>query len=88
MIVLPILLLQKPSRSSKAKDHIACIERRLPLWRDGQLDDLLAEGRTLQERLSKLPSDRKKKDNVPAARYKMFQGKVKSALNLLTNKGD
>ena len=89
VIVLPILLLQKPSRSSKAKDHIACIERRLLLWRDGQLDDLLAEGRTLQERLSKLPSDRKKKDNVPADRLfanKMFQGKVKSALNLLTNK--
>ena len=89
VIVLPLLLLQKPSRKSKVKDHITCIERRFPLWRDGQLDHLLAEGRTLQERLSKRPPGRKKKVRVPAARLfadKMFQGKVKSSLDMLTNK--
>ena len=59
------------------------------LWRDGQLDHLLAKGRTLQERLSKRPPGRKKKERVPAARLfadKMFQGKVKSSLDMLTNK--
>ena len=84
VIVLPLLLLQKPSRSSKAREHVACIERRLPLWRDGQLEDLMAGGRTLQEQLTKLPSKHKMKGNVPASRLfanNMFQGKVKSALN-------
>ena len=30
--VLPILLLQKPSRKSKAKQHSACLERRSSTW--------------------------------------------------------
>ena len=46
-IVLPILLLQKPSRKSKAKDHSACLERRLSKWHGGDLNDLLLEGRTI-----------------------------------------
>ena len=32
-IVLPILLLQKPHRRSKAKEHVACLERRLRIWK-------------------------------------------------------
>ena len=51
VIILPPLLLQKPARSSKNKDHIRCIEKRFPLWRNGQIDELLAEGRILQNRL-------------------------------------
>ncbi len=89
VIILPSLLLQKPARSSKNKDHIRCIERRFPLWRNGQIDELLAEGRTLQNRLSKLPTNtnRNYETKDPDARFfanKMFQGKVKQALNLLT----
>ena len=30
--LMPILLLQKPARKSKAKDHITCLERRLDTW--------------------------------------------------------
>ena len=36
-VVLPHLLLQKPSRASKSQDHIACLERRMPLWCKGNL---------------------------------------------------
>ena len=43
-IVLPILLLQKPGKTSKTKEHIAC---RLSLWSSGEL----MEGRALQQRL-------------------------------------
>ncbi len=64
--ILPSLLLQKPARNSKNIDHIRCIERRLPLWRDGQIDELLAEGRTLQNRLSKLSSKLSSKSNYAA----------------------
>ena len=31
------LVLQKPSRNSKSKDHISCLEKRLKLWKDGDL---------------------------------------------------
>ena len=46
------LLLQKPNRTSKSKDHVACLERRMTLWRAGDLEDLLQEGQTIQHRLS------------------------------------
>ena len=45
IVVLPLLLLQKPSKSSKNRDHMACIERRMPLWREGDLSELLQEGK-------------------------------------------
>ena len=34
-IVFPILLLQKPSKGSKAKNHIKCLEKRLITWSNG-----------------------------------------------------
>ena len=43
------LLLQKPARKSKAEDHITCLERRLSTWVEGDLNELLMEGRTIQE---------------------------------------
>ena len=52
-------MLQKPSRNSKITDHIACIVRCLPLWLEGQLDVLVAEGNTLQGRLKNLPPNRR-----------------------------
>ena len=45
------LVLQKPSRTSKNKDHVSCLEKRLKLWNDGNLNDLVLEGRAIQLRL-------------------------------------
>ena len=57
--VLPILLLQKPSAKSKAKEHSAFLERCLDTWLNGDLSDLLLEGRTIQRRIPKSnPEDR------------------------------
>jgi len=39
--VLPILLLQKPSKRSRTKDHIRCLERRLASWQNGNLEELV-----------------------------------------------
>ena len=56
--ILPILLLQKPSRKSKTKDHILCLERRLKTWKDGDLNEITNEGRTIQHRIPKaFPSE-------------------------------
>ena len=44
-IVLLALALQKPSQGSKAKDHQECLSMRLALWKEGEIDTLLREGR-------------------------------------------
>lgn len=31
-MILPPLILQKPYRGSKARDHVKCVERRMQLW--------------------------------------------------------
>ena len=85
-IILPILLLQKPQRTSKNKEHITCLERRLKAWREGNLNDLVLEGRTIQHRLPSLASHHTSKQ--PRARTfanLMHSGKCKAALNLLAN---
>ena len=46
------LMLQKPSKSSKAKDHAKYLESRLGKWKEGNLKDLLHEGINIQKRLS------------------------------------
>ena len=47
------VLLQKPSRISKSRDHIECLERCLMVksWKDGDIQTLLHEGKTIQRRL-------------------------------------
>ena len=49
--VMPALLLQKPSNKSKSKDHVVSLERRLKLWEEGDIRNLLHEGETIQERM-------------------------------------
>ena len=48
MIVLPILLLLKPNQASKPKKHAICLEKK-----EGNLNELLIESRTIQNRLLK-----------------------------------
>ena len=50
--MMPILLLQKPHHKSKAKDHSRLLENRLRLWKEGNLNDLISEGRAIQGHLS------------------------------------
>ena len=55
IFVVCALVLQKPSRNSKERDHICHLERRLKLWKDGALDELLCEGRVIQSHLKHAP---------------------------------
>ena len=48
---MPALLLQKPNKSSKAKDPVVALERRLELWENGNIIKLLNKGESIQERL-------------------------------------
>ena len=83
-IVLPHLVLQKPHRRSKPKDHASLLERRTKLWEQG---DLLKEGRAIQNRF---PSSRHQGNEQQVARSfarMMFQGKTQATLQLLTDQG-
>ncbi len=63
-VVLPILMLQKPSAKSKLKDHIACLDRRLITWQTGYLQDLILEGRTIQRRIPKPTRGIRNQENI------------------------
>ena len=81
-----VLLLQKPSRLSKSKDHVACLERRMGPWRAGDLDELLQEGLTIQRRL--INSKRKPCSEIEKIRRvfvkEMSKGNTKAALRSLS----
>ena len=46
-----VLLLQRPHVRANTWDCITCLSRRLDLWSEGQIDALLSEGRSIQQRL-------------------------------------
>ena len=83
--VMPALLLQKPSKSSKAKDHLQVLERLIRLWDEGDIEGLLYEGMTIQQRL------RSDKEGMTIAKISlkfknlMSKGNVNGALKLSTD---
>ena len=48
---MQVLLLQKPTKTSKAEDHMQCRENRLERWKKGDIANLLAKGRCIQAHL-------------------------------------
>ena len=85
-MTMPALLLQKPSSRSKAREHALHLERRLKLWSDGELDDLLHEGRTVQRQLTLSQQSQQNDDDRTARVFAklMMEGKVRAALRLVT----
>ena len=84
--VMLTLLLQKPSKSSKAKDHLQALDRRITkLWDEGNIEGLLYEGMTIQQRL------RSYEEGMTIAKISlkfknlMSKGNVNGALKLLTD---
>ena len=49
-MILPSLMLQKPSAKSKAKEHSTCLSRRLDLWKNGDLGILVKEIKQIQKK--------------------------------------
>ena len=46
--ITPSLLLQKPSKTSKVKDHLKALKKRIGLWCKGKIGKLLFQGKTIQ----------------------------------------
>ncbi|CAB4039647.1 Hypothetical predicted protein, partial [Paramuricea clavata] len=82
-IFLLATALQKPSVKSKAKDHKECLEKRLALWKEGEVESSLREGRSIQKRLANA-----KRTEAPN-KAKIFpklvmEGQINSALRYLS----
>ena len=77
--------LQKPSKSSTSKEHLEALTRRLSLWNEGKINELLYEGQTIQDRL-KAPENAPKTSQI-SKKFKvlMWKGNGNSTLKLFTN---
>ena len=84
VFVACVLLLHKPSRTSKPKDHATHLDCRLLLWHEGKLEDLVVEGRAIQSRLPKFSTSLSDAQVARTFANLMFEGKTSAAIKLLT----
>ena len=88
VMILPALVLQKPFRESKTKDHIACIERRMIHWNQGNFGLLAQEVRSIQSRMRRMRRMRRKENEDETVTRKftnlMMKGKTRAAMHLLS----
>ena len=81
IMVLPSLLLQKPSKKSKAKDHWAV----LTLWHDGNILELSKEGATTEGTLKSVNTRNTIGEISKNFIKKTKHGNINGAIKLLTN---
>ena len=84
-IVLLALCLKEPGPKSKLKDHQDCLAKRLVLWKKGEVDTILREGRMIQKRLGS-----SRRGSGPLDRARIFAnlvmtGQVNWALRYLSD---
>ena len=82
-MVLTSLILQKPSATSKSKEHSMAIERRLSLWRQGDLNMLMKEILFIQDKFVNSKRARSVEDISRAFAKLVFQGKITAAIKML-----
>ena len=85
IMIMPSLLLQKPSKESKSKDHLKALERRMELWKSGDLIDLFEESLTIQKNLKSVQQVKTIAQISKKCSIEMQKGNVNGALKLLTN---
>ena len=83
--VMPTILLQKPNKKSKLKDHMKALERRLKLWDEGNLLELFAQSKTIQDYLKTRTPTGEISDIARKLLMLMQKGDVNAPLKLLAN---
>ena len=83
LMVMPALLLQKPSKRSKAADHSRVLQKRVDFWKEGKITELLSEGRAIQRRLASGKHHQAHTEKVFVRL--MLQGKVSAAMRWIGN---
>ena len=80
-----ILLLQKPHEKSKAKEHSACLERRLVTWSKGSVEELLHEGRTIQAYLRRKKIGQNANQITRTFTNLMLNGRISAAMRVISD---
>ena len=90
LMIMPGLLLQKTLLNSKSKENSETLKRRLLLWKNEHLDQLMFEGKTIQDRLqnSHRVTSNNSKEALTFERL-IEEGKVNTTIQILekANKG-
>ena len=88
-MVLPSLMLQKPSATSKSRDHTKALERRLQQWNEGKFLEILREGTIIQQKITSSQGRSRSTDDIARVFSKlMFEGKVKAAIKFIEKNSD
>ena len=85
IMIMPNLLLQKPSKKSKSKDHLKALERRIAHWTSGELMELLYEAETIQKSLTSTNRPKTIAELSKKFIREMQNGNVNGAMKLLTD---
>ena len=81
MVLLP-LMIQKPAKNSKSRDHVKHLRRRLEMWKSGAIRGLVGECKEIQKRFA--PSISAPKKNMTKLFTNLIlQGKVGAACKIL-----
>ena len=87
-MVLPIQMLQKPHARRKTKEHIACLQRCFTIWKIGDIDAIVREGRTIQAQFEIISTSRRTCSQQQDQTTRMFikhmnHGNITVAIRLL-----
>ena len=77
--------MQKPRRKTKARDHLIALERRLKLWDEGSINELVDESTEIQKRLPSTNTSMNLQKISMKFKHLMQKGNAIGALWLLTN---
>ena len=87
-MILPALLLQRPSPKSRSKDHTKFLQERLAKWKEGAFDELLEECRTIQARLTNRHWAKGESGRTASTFEKLVsEGNIKAATRMITEQG-
>ena len=87
VMILPNLLLQKPSAKSKTRDHTKALELRLAMWNEGKILDIWKECCVIQKKMKPITT-RSAEDFTRIFCNLIWSGKVGPALKFLEANSD
>ena len=87
LAILPYLICQRTHEKSRAVDDRKALERRIELWKKGEIQKLLTEAEAIQKKMNKKLRKAKEIDKVKKFASLMGKGKVAKATRELTTEG-
>ena len=87
-MLIPNLLLQKPSKQSKAKEHNGKLVERFQLWENGDITSIVKEGRMIQKRIINNNKTRSEPDITRNFSKLIMEGNFSAVIKFLSKNND